>query len=652
MLSFNGIRSRRRGGHARRGMVRASTWLAAAIAMPAAGADQLAEARLDEVFVTATRRAQAMRDVPAAAAVVTREDIDDTGAPDVLSAIRDTAGIGLIGQSVAGRKTMSLRGMDGKHTLYLVDGLRVINTDDWVGHSDFQYDWTPMDGVARIEVLRGPMSVLYGSDALGGVVNVIARRPDAHWRGKVRVDGRVADGAGGGNSASGGVFLSGALTDSLRMAFSATRLQRAPLERKEDKRISEVEGSDLQAGRLLLSWQPHAAHTVDIEHSSADDRRQRDQVRGAIQYRDSYDIERSRSVATWRADWGSANSQLRVWESDFSISNKRTMGVAPTRPQSLDERGADGYLGFALGDRQFLTAGIDTRKETMSNAGLRGGEADASFKAFYLQDEIALRPDLVLSLGFRRDRHDIFGAENSPRAYLVWHATKNWTVRGGYGEGFRAPTLKQASSSYEGAEGPHTFYGNSAIRPETSKSWELGVVHEGESFDWEATAFRNTVRDLITTREIAREGPRRIYIYDNIHNARITGVEAALGADLGRGFSVRVNGQWLDSKDADSGKPLNGRPDHLLNAALNWKQGGWNAGLRVEYTGRQYITQARKKAPAYSLVNLNVGYQLNPHLRFVAGIDNLTNVYLAEKSDLFSYSETPRTLRLAIHGAF
>lgn len=652
MLSFNGVRARQRRGQVAHAAVRASAWLAATLAGPAAGAEQLAEARLDEIFVTATQRAQAVRDVPAAAAVVKRDDIDAAGAQDVLSAIRDSTGIGLVGQSVAGRKTMSLRGMDGKHTLYLVDGLRIINTDDWVGHSDFQYDWTPIDGVERIEVVRGPMSVLYGSDALGGVINTITRRPDAQWRGNARLDGRAVDGAGGGSASSGGVLVSGALADRLRMAFSATRRQRTPLELKEDRRISEIEGSDLEAGRLLLSWQPHAAHTLDVEHSIANDRRKREQVRGAVHYRDTYDIERSRSVATWRADWGGAGSQLRVWESDFSVSNKRTMGIAPTRPQSLDERGADGRVGFALGDRQFLTVGVDLRTETMKNAGLRKGSDDASFKAFYVQDEIALRPDLTLSLGFRRDRHDIFGAENSPRAYLVWHASKAWTVRGGYGEGFRAPTLKQASSSYEGAEGPHTFHGNSAIRPETSKSWELGVVHEGERFDWEATAFRNKVRDLITAREIDRVGPRRIYQYDNIHNARIHGVEAALGAELGHGFSMRLNAQWLDTKDADSGKPLNGRPDQVLNAALAWKQGAWNAGVRAEHTGRQYLSHERRKAPAYTLVHVHAGYRLNRHVRFIAGLDNLGNVRLADKSELFSYSESPRTLRLAVHGAF
>lgn len=623
-------------------------------AVLAAGLSPLAVAvsQLDEVVVTATQREQSVRDTPAAAAIVGRDDIEAAAADNVLAAVRETTGVGLVGQSVGGRKTMSLRGMDGKHTLYLVNGLRVINTDDWVGHSDFQYDWTPVDGIERIEVVRGPMSVLYGSDAVGGVINTITRRPDAEWHGSARLSTRDVRGAGDGDSLGGGLYLSGALSDTLRLAVSASQLKRDPLELKEDPGLSEIEGTDLSAGHLLLSWQPSDAHTIDFEHRASDEARERDQVRSGVYYRDTYDIERSQSVLTWRADWHGAATQLRTWVSDFDVTNSRTSGVSPTRPQSMHETGTDGRVGFSIGERHYLTVGADLRTETLENAGLVGGEDDASFKALYVQDEIALSQDLLLTLGLRRDRHSIFGAENSPRAYLVWHASDAWTLRGGYGEGFRAPTLKQASSSYEGAEGPHTFYGNDAIRPETSKSWEIGVIYASGRFDWEATAFHNKVADLITTRQFNQIGPRRFYIYDNVDNARIKGVESTLRLDLGHGFEASAGAQWLDTEDKATGKPLNGRTDHLLNARLGWHGGAWNAGLRVERMGPQYVSSADRKVPGYTLVHLNAGYAISRHFRVIAGIDNLADVRLADKSDLFSYAETPRTLRVSLHGAF
>ncbi|HRP97834.1 MAG TPA: TonB-dependent receptor [Rhodocyclaceae bacterium] len=648
----------RRVGSAPRRYRAGAVVLGAGLAMVAPPVGAEAGGRLGEVVVTATQREQSLRDVPAAASVVHREAIETRGAENVLEAVRDTPGIGLIGQSVGGRKTLSLRGMDGKHTLFLVNGLRVIATDDWVGHSDFQYDWTPIDGVDRIEVIRGPMSVLYGSEALGGVVNVITARPAREWRGSARVSGRWGERGGDGYGA--GFSVAGGLGETLRVALSGSKLDRSPVESKDDRRISELEGRALESGHALLSWQPLAAHAIDLEHRISNEERRRDQFnrsRVPILHRDTYDIERSQSIATWRADWAGAQTQLRAWESDFAVANKRSQGVAPTRPQSMDERGSDGRVGFGLGASQFVTLGFDVREETLNNAGLAGGKDSATFKALYVQDEIGLADDLLLTLGVRHDRHSLFGGETSPRAYLVWHMDERWSLRGGYGEGFRAPTLKQISPNYEGHEGPHSFYGNADVKPETSRSFEFGVVYGGAAFDWEATAFHTRVRDLITTKLTRIDPPlapgalpRSHYLYDNVHAARIRGVETAIEWRLPHGFHVGGNAQWLDTENRATGKALNARPDYIVNARLGWRHPRWDAGLRVEHTGRQRLNDER--VPAYSLVHATVGYDIDRRFRVTAGIDNLTDLRLADKSSRFNFAEAPRTVRVALHGTF
>lgn len=646
----------------RQGFVRkgaAALQISLALAFPASSgaASPDAGSRLDEVVVTATQREQALRDVPAAASVVTRWDLDERGADNTLDAVRDTPGVTLLGQSVGGRKTISLRGMEGKHTLFLIDGLRVISTDDWVGHSDFQYDWAPSDGIERIEVVRGPMSVLYGSEALGGVVNVITARPQAEWRGSARLSNRSARGSRGGDALQGGFSVSGGVGDALRVALAGSSLDLAPLKSKADSRISEMEGRRLDAGHLLLSWQPAAAHTFDLDHRSTDEVRRRDQLSRGVAYRDTYDIDRSQTALTWRADWSAAKTQLRVWESDFAVSNSRTHNVAPTRPQSMDERGADGRVAFGIGTSQFLTVGFDARTETMKNAGLAGGKDRARFEALYVQDEIGLADDLMLTLGVRHDRHSLFGGETSPRAYLVWHLDERWSLRGGYGEGFRAPTLKQISPGYEGHEGPHSFYGNAGIRPETSRSVEFGVLYSASSLDWEATVFRNEVKDLITTRRLRTDPPaapgavpRTHYVYDNVNEARIQGVEAGAKWRLPMGFHVGANAQWLDTENKATGDELNGRPELVFNARLGWQRGPWDAYLRFQHFGRQRLNDAR--VPSYRLVHAGVSYAVSKYLQLSAGVDNLTDVYLADKSPLFNYSETPRTLRVALKGRF
>ena len=153
----------------------------------------LLAARLPAVTVTATGHEEDALTAPASVTVIDREHIQNRASDDLLDAVQDTPGLslsprqagGLSPRQAGGRKTFSLRGMNDAHTLMLVDGRRISATDDVVGHSDYQYGWVPMSAVERVEVIRGPLSALYGSEALGGVVNVITRWPTDKWEGAI-----------------------------------------------------------------------------------------------------------------------------------------------------------------------------------------------------------------------------------------------------------------------------------------------------------------------------------------------------------------------------------------------------------------------------------------------------------------------------------
>jgi outer membrane receptor for ferrienterochelin and colicins len=144
---------------------------------------------LPAVTVTATLAEKDARTAPASVTVIGREELEARNASDLLDAVRGAPGLTLSPRQVGGRKTLALRGLEGKHTLTLIDGRRISASDDVVGHSDYQYGWLPMSAIERIEIIRGPMSALYGSEALGGVVNMITRQPKDRWIGSVGITG-------------------------------------------------------------------------------------------------------------------------------------------------------------------------------------------------------------------------------------------------------------------------------------------------------------------------------------------------------------------------------------------------------------------------------------------------------------------------------
>lgn len=614
---------------------------------------------LNPVVITATRSAHLLADAPAAISVISAEQLRARGATNLLEALRGVPGISLNGRGVGGRKTFSIRGAEDRHTLVLIDGRRISSTDDTIGHSDYQYGWVGIEQIERIEVVRGPMSALYGSEAIGGVINIITRQPGSAWHGGVTLRGERGEGdAGDGHQLSARV--SGPLARGLNLALSVEQLYRDATPWPEDPRVSELEGQDRQTASLGLSYSPLDGQTLRLDLLRSDETRERDQQYAYYArpyYLDSYELERRQDSLAWDADWGAAQSQLRFTRSEFEVTNTRTQNLAPTRPQALRDDVWDASLAFALGDSQTLTVGGEHREERLENAGLTRGVDTMSHQALFLQDEIALGSDWTLTLGARLDEHELFGQESSPRAWLVWRATPELTFKAGYGEAFRAPTLKQISPNYVGAEGPHTFLGNAAIRPETSRSFELGVDWRDARSAYTAHLYRNEVDDLIYYRRLRVEPgipPRTIYQYDNIEQARIDGLELSARRELGLGLALAATLNWMDARDARTERTLNGRPEFTATPALEWQRGAWSAQLQWEYIGRQYLEGAsgQERVPDYSLVGASLGYRLNEHLTVRGGVQNLGDLRLEDKSELFAYVEQGRTAWLAVEAGF
>jgi outer membrane receptor for ferrienterochelin and colicins len=639
---------------------RAAAAALAAAASGAAAQDTQALQPPQTVVVSATRHAMALVDAPAAVSVISAEQLLQRGATNLFDALRGETGVAVFGRSVSGRKTLSLRGMDSRHTLVLVDGRRISASDGLIGHTDFQFDWIASVDIERIEVVRGPMSVLYGAEALGGVVNIITRPPGDERRVAVELEGARADGGRGGDGHRAQARVELPLGAGLGFAASVADARRGAIAAPADPRVSELEGRHRRDAVLQLAWRPTSAQRIEAEVRHGDEDRQalaRERSGQRRLHASLTDVRRSHAALAWHLALDDAHqhhAMLRAYRSTLAMDNQRTAGVAALRPNRLEDTVVEAQAGGSPSAQWRLTAGAESREETLHNQGLPADPGRARHDALYLQGEYTPATAVTVTAGVRGDHHRREGSEWSPRLYAVWRLAPDWTLKGGAGHGFKPPTLKQITAGYQEDEGPNTYLGNPLLRAETNDAAEIGLGLDRPALGAQVMLFNNRVRDLIVPRLLSSRGGRGTYVFDNIDRARFRGVEASLALRLPAGLQWHLNAQWLDATDG-RGDRLERRPRRTLGTRLEGHWGDWTAMLRVEHAAGMLLAgtipgQAPQAVPDLTMAGASVSLALRDGFSLWAGVDNLGQLVLAEKSALYTWAEAPRTWRLALRG--
>ena len=610
------------------------------------------------VVITATRHAMPLVDAPAAISVVSAEKIAERGADNVLEAIRGEPGVTMFGRTIGGRRTLSLRGMDARHTLFLVDGQRIGASDGVIGHTDFQFDWVSVEEIARIEVVRGPLSSLYGADALAGVVQIFTRPSADHFEGSATAEGSWADGGRGGNGHRAALRVSGPLDPQLRVTLVAGDTRRAPVASASDPRVSDLEGRHKSDVGLSASWLLAPGHQIDADLRQGHEERTSFAVEKSGRrrvYLSQSDIDRGHGSLGWLADWGGAaewRSLLRAYGSHLAMHNARTNGVAGLRPNILDDTVAEGLLSGRAAEGQYLSSGFELRDERLGNEGLPGGQASAHHRSVFVNDEFEAASTLRLTAGLRYDAHERFGHVWSPRLYAVWRLAPEWTMKGGASRGFKPPTLKQITPGYREDEGPYTYFSDPALKAETNDAAEVGVGWDTAPAGAQMMMFVNHVRNLIVPQFIGTVAGRGQYVFSNVDSAHLNGLEAAAHARLSGGFGLEANYQFIDARDGQ-GQRLERRARHSAGVGLAWAGGPWRTSLRLEHSAGLLLAtgvvgQPPQPVPDQTMIGANLAWALSPALEASLGVSNLKNLSLAALSPLYTYAEPPRTWRAGL----
>ncbi|WP_245636888.1 TonB-dependent receptor plug domain-containing protein [Azospirillum thiophilum] len=607
---------------------------------------------LGPVTVTATGTPESTLTAPAFTTVITSEDLKKdgpaTGLPEILSR---TVGVNDSTDAI-GRDEMVVRGLGANYTLVLVNGRRVSTSDALWRGGDFDYHAVPLSAIERVEVVRGPMSALYGSDAIGGVVNIITKKPTDKWTGEVGAEYRFVPEGRGGNQFRTTLSAAGPVTDKVSATVAAEYYRRQPWyhDSKNNGTVPVLEKKDLKNFLSTVTWDVTENQALDVNYGLNHDHRPYNVYDRWSSYSEQ-DVVRNTVGIAHRGKWDWGNTLLEANYERGNIDDYNSSYNAPQQ-RHMKEKNIflHGRTDFRLAFNH-LTAGVEYRKQTVEDPDtfLQTGRSEIAQKAAYLQDQIDLTDQLTLTLGSRYDHHEIFGGNFTSRANAVYALTKSVSLKAGVSQGYKAPDAYQLSREYRviSCGGRCFLSGNPDLEPETSTNYEAGVEVRQDRWDASVVVFRNKVKDMIQPVydpvTVARN-------WSNISSVDISGIEVTGSVTITRDLTASGNYAYLYTKN-NSGAELENRPRHKLNADLTWQALDYlGATVSATYTGPQL--EGASKMPGYTLLNLGVNADVNDAIRVGAGVKNITNVILSEKNTGFQTVEMGRSFYVSANYRF
>jgi outer membrane receptor for ferrienterochelin and colicins len=603
--------------------------------LAALGAEPVA---LEQQVITATQTAHSELSAPASVSVVTREELEQRPVYNLADAVKYLPGVHLNPSSTYGRQEIKLRGMDSDYTLLLVNGRRINSRDALSSNyaNDFDLSSIPMAAIERIEVIRGPMSSLYGADALGGVVNVILRQPTEETKAGIAYtyEHPTEGDSGDGHNASG--YVSGSLIENklLGNLILETTDQAAWLsEQTVNPNTDAAEQRQASSAYGSLSWLLDERQTIDLDITHRKDDREAEWNNFGAVVLNVQEMERWSFGLGHTGNWDGFNTRVRYYYENVELmDDSQIMTTLRGMKGDIEQKNhtVDGQVTAFLGSH-LLTLGSELRRTELTHNQNLGSETEVDQKAVYLQDEFSIG-DLDVTLGGRLDDHDSFGSEFSPRAYGVYNLTDNWVIKGGVGRSFKAPSIYQSDDTYGvlACRGMCTLVGNPNLKPETATSYEIGTLYQNERLEAGVMLFNNDIDDMIIT-DTWRVGYRpAVMTYSNVSKARVQGYELQGRYNLSDTMGVRANYTYSDAEDRDTDEQLRNTPQHVANIGFDW-QAMPDLGLNLDYqyTGSQllYVSAAQPnvESGAFHQLNLGAKYQATRELSLKAGMNNLTN---------------------------
>lgn len=638
--------------------------LAASLSGPAHAEEVLLQ---ETRVVSAAGYEQNIADAPASISVINREELEKQAYTDVIDAVKNIPGVYVTGGGNA--QDISIRGMSSSYTLFLVDGRpisagRSVNTNGSDGGK--QIGLPPLAMIERIEVIRGPMSSLYGSEAMGGVINIITRKGGDAWAGTISTEYTHSLNDLSNDEQQVNAYLAGPLLEGLlgmRVNGAYTGKDESDFAGGGDSAASTPETKRRQGGlefyltpdeqnRFALGYQSATQETTTTPGKSV----------AATATGSTYRYDKDIYTLSHDGQYGEllVNSYLQHDISDKVQAQTKQEEMSVFNSQATYFWGEHVVtFGGQYKQEEFVD---ETNGLLTSNVPGAVKSVDRWIGALYTEVDWGVTDDLSVTTGLRYNDDELFGGHLSPRVYGVYRLTPELTFKGGVSTGYKQPGLAAATAGFGrgtgggGSPAPHPralIIGNPELDPETSTSYEFGYVYDNAELGLNTSLmlFHTQYKDKIAEERLCespnadRSDPSTwvcpfggnnynfLSTNKNIDEAIIQGTELTLDYLFRPGLKLTASYTYTESEQKSGefkGEPLNKQPKHMANALLDWQAtqrlNAWLQGnYRSETSDFISRTSMSEGTPGYGFFDLGVVYRLTDSVDVKAGLYNVAN---------------------------
>lgn len=636
------------------------------------------------IIVTGSREEELREATVAQVALIARTELRDSGYENVAEILSEEPGVVTrASRSPGSRAGTQIHGVDSRQSLILLDGFPVVGARG-VKSGILNMNRQSTNRLDRVEIVKGASSALYGSDAIGGVINMITREP------RQRFDANVTASTG----TFGAVDLradAGFVHDRWSGFFGAERHKRNPYDLTPQD--FDTTGPGFRRYDYIAKLNHDFSENLKLSLlANAFDNREISVYAGRGGGQSTTTNDSAQNYGLTLSAGLSARTQMQTrayygkYDENSAVDVYAVPGVVDATA-NLNERlyRFDTSLTHVLGGHQLLQGGLDWfSNEYRGFNRLLGDNSGQSIRMAdaWFQDRIQAHPRLSLTIGGRLTNHSSYGTRMVPRVGLLFRAAERFRVRASFGQGFRAPDLGQLYYRFLTPSGLYQIIGNPSLSPESSTTTQLGFDSTFKRLRFSVTYFRNGIKNLIQTELLGRPRTpeqlsriltqfsvdsafspalnRLFYLYRNIENVYTTGIEGKAQLRLTPNLIVSTGYTYLDARDRATGQFLSQRHKHHGNFRVWWstdRLGGLRSNFRGTYLGKWPIVGRRSTliADAYQLWDWYLAKPIGSGFEIYGAVDNLFDSIdsnLEGPNPSFVRADPGRTVRVGMRWSF